>query len=102
MRGLGAVVILKKKNGVAMNHKIVIVDRFLVPDKNKKEYFEYKGVVYPFGSYQGEEGVLFNEENIGEQKVRGYTDKEDDVFVKLIKEKFKELGIEKSKGRGVK
>ncbi len=47
MLGLGSVVIIKKKDNTLMNHKVVIADRFMLENKDSKEYFQYKGIVYP-------------------------------------------------------
>lgn len=95
MLALGSVVIIKKKDNTLMDNKLVIVDRFMLEKKDSKEYFQYKGVVYPMGSYQGGQGVLFNDEHIGKVVLEGYKDEYDDEFIKLIENKFKEINIKK-------
>lgn len=96
MLGLGSVVIINKKDNTLMENKVVITDRFMLENKYSKEYFQYKGVVYPLGSYQGGQGVLFNDDHIGKIVFEGYKDEYDDEFVKVIEKKFEELDIKKS------
>ncbi len=97
MLGLGTVVILEKKDKTLMDHKVVIVDRYLFETKNSKEYFQYKGVVHPFVSYKEGGGVLFNDEHVGQVIFEGYFDLKDESFCQAMEEKFEELDISKAK-----
>ncbi len=97
MLGLGTVVLLKNKDNTLMNHKIVIVERYLLKNKDSKEYYQYKGVIHPFVSYKQEGGFLFNDEFIGKIIFEGYLDEDDEKFSQAIEEQFDKMGIVKAK-----
>ncbi len=94
MEGLGTVVTLHKRNEKQPDLKLVIVERFILKDKDAKEYYEYKGVVYPFGSENGK-GFFFNDEDIEELIHLGYQDELDINFIEVMKSKLEEKGIYK-------
>ncbi len=94
MEALGTVVILHEKNEKQPDLKLVIVERFILKDKDAKEYYDYKGVIYPFGSENGA-GFIFNDEDIEELIHLGYQDELDINFIKEMKSKLEEKGIYK-------
>ncbi|MFA8437461.1 DUF4176 domain-containing protein [Pueribacillus sp. YX66] len=77
--------------------KIMIVGRgAVVEDEESGDdvYFDYMGCAYPEG-IDPENAIFFNEENIDEILHKGYSDEEEQRFMKLYKDWENNLTIEK-------
>ncbi len=82
---LGSVVDLKNVTDKEVeNFRVVIVNRFIY-QKQLGGYFEYVGVVYPLGKLSEETTISFTPSLIEKVVHRGYSDEQEEVFVKLMK-----------------
>lgn len=89
---LGSVVDLKKdflKDILANIDKVeqvrvVIIDRFL-HRKDEKSYFTYAGVLYPIGILKQQEHLNFTSALIEQVVQKGYSDKQEEAYVFLMK-----------------
>jgi len=89
---LGSVVDLKKdflKDILANLDKVeqvrvVIIDRFL-RRKDDKSYFTYAGVLYPLGTFKQQEQLHFTSALIESVVHKGYSDKQEEAYVFLMK-----------------
>lgn len=96
MKGLGSIVILKKRDGSSFEQKLVIVDRFLLENKDSKNYYQYKGIPYPYGNIDKGKGVLFCDSDILHLVHEGYRDSTDIQFCEEIQKQFEKLGIKQA------
>lgn len=62
--------------------KVVIVDRFMKKE-TEKQYVPYCGIIYPFGDSKKQ--LFFTEQAIHTVIHYGYTDRQEDAYVALIK-----------------
>lgn len=77
--------------------KIMIAGRGVViedPDTGADVYFDYIGCPYPEG-IDPEDALFFNQDNIDEVLFTGYTDNEEERFLKVYTQWEEELTIEK-------
>lgn len=79
---IGSVVLLH--NG---KKKVMIIG---VMQKDKKEVYDYLGVLYPEGNLGPNSQVLFNHENIDEVFFRGYENEERSEFINYLTDYYKE------------
>lgn len=77
--------------------KIMVVGRGAVMEDGESGedvYFDYMGCAYPEG-IDPENAIFFNEENIDQVLHEGYTDEEEQRFMKLYQDWEANLTIEK-------
>ena len=67
--------------------KVMIIG---VMQKDKKEVYDYLGVLYPEGNLGPNSQVLFNHENIDEVFFRGYENEERSEFINYLTDYYKE------------
>ena len=79
---IGSVVLLH--NG---KKKVMIIG---VVQKDKKEVYDYLGLLYPEGNLGPKSKVLFNHENIDEVFFRGYENEERSEFINYLTDYYKE------------
>lgn len=95
---LGTMVELKKEYLEKIESKekiekvrIVIVNRYMFHN-DLNTYFQYAGVVYPLGMFEKRKVIQFTSALIDKVVHEGYSDKQEDAYVYLMK---KELIVEK-------
>lgn len=71
------------------NIKAVIVDRFMKKE-TEKQYVPYCGIIYPFGDSKKQ--LFFTEQAIHTVIHYGYTDRQEDAYVALIKREIIKKG----------
>ena len=69
--------------------KVVIVDRFMKKE-TEKQYVPYCGIIYPFGDSKKQ--LFFTEQAIHTVIHYGYTDRQEDAYVALIKREIIKKG----------
>ena len=69
--------------------KAVIVDRFMKKE-TEKQYVPYCGIIYPFGDSKKQ--LFFTEQAIHTVIHYGYTDRQEDAYVALIKREIIKKG----------
>ena len=69
--------------------KAVIVDRFMKKE-TEKQYVPYCGIIYPFGDSKKQ--LFFTEQAINTVIHYGYTDRQEDAYVALIKREIIKKG----------
>lgn len=90
---LGSIVLLKE--GM---QKLVVVGRGAVyeePQTGKEKFSDYMGVIYPTG-VNPETTIFFEHENIDEIVFEGYSDEEEERFLKVYSEWKENLDIVKN------
>lgn len=81
---LGTVLIIK-----GTSQKVMIIQRAVtVQEKDGEKYFDYGAVMFPEGLIKADV-IYFSEEDIFEVIDEGYSDENDKIFVKQLKEAVK-------------
>ncbi|AXJ12910.1 DUF4176 domain-containing protein [Streptococcus pluranimalium] len=93
MQTIGSIVYLKDGR-----QKMMILNRGAIVDLGQGEvYFDYSACVYPIG-FNPEKIFYFNEENIDKVLFEGYRDEDEERFLELYSQWFKEKGEKMTKG----
>ncbi len=79
----GSIVTLNIMKPGAENTKFIIIRRFIQNAVKEKEYFEYELMLYPSGT-KDKKGVLVNHEQISNIVFRGYSDEEEEDYIKRV------------------
>jgi len=94
---LGTIVYLKEGNT-----KIMVVGRGAsFSDEEGQKYSDYIGVIYPNG-IDPEDALFFNHADIDEVIFKGYSDKEEERYLKIFDEWKKSLDKEKNETINIK
>ena len=88
---LGSIVYL---NGGVRKH-IIIARGLQVNINGEKYYFDYGAANYPEG-LMGDRAIYFQHEDISKVIFEGYTDEDDEVMLKNIKEGISQMTIKKA------
>lgn len=67
--------------------RVNIIHRFL-RNKGSATYFTYAGVLYPIGGFGGKDCIQFTREVIENVVFQGFSDREEEAFVALVKRKL--------------
>jgi hypothetical protein len=98
MLPIGTIVYLKEGTS-----KIMILNRCpIIKSNDENVLFDYSGAIYPLG-LDNKKTLYFNKENIDQVVFKGYTDEEDERYIKLVndmlinkKDEFKKGTVSKS------
>lgn len=92
--------VVKLKEDFDSNYySYVITDRFVLENKESKEYYEYKASLYPMGTHPSGKSILFNNEQIDIVEYVGYETAQDKKFVKDALKQLKEKEFTKKEDK---
>lgn len=86
---IGTVVLLK--NG---KKRIMITGFCVIPEENKNKMFDYTGVLFPEGSIDSKQGLMFDHDQIDKVYHLGLSDDEEKQFKEKLDAVISQGGIE--------
>lgn len=89
---IGTVVLLK-----GAKKRIMIIGFCIVPENDKNKMYDYLGCIYPEGSYDPKQGLMFNHDQIEKIYHMGLIDEEEENFKSKMNDLLLKESLEDSK-----